>query len=747
MKRLNRLRKLLLSITSLLAFPVAVHAQPLEDVSLEYQSRGVVATIQLSGPIQYLRHFPESHGKTLEIFYDRVKDASSSETWHDNEVRQSPPSRLIPGFTVTTRNQASNPELVIEFSREAEFSVAAGKDNRSLLVTIIPDKRQVVHVPLPFLPTIKPEEKPAAGKVLTAAEEEIAKISQQARDLMIQSRDALAAKKNDVAVVLLNKLLLLPPNDYTEEGQEWIGVARERDGQDEKAKVEYDLYLRIYPNGDGVERVTERLQGLSGVKEGPAMSAAADNQSRKPKTTTFGSVSTTYYYSKSKVDATSIFNNSSSTSSFSQTDQSMLLTTADISERYQGENTDSRLVFRDVDTRNFVSGQPSENRVNAAYGEIKGRTQNYLVRAGRQAATGGGVLGRFDGVAGSYGDAQVIKVNAAAGALVDYSQGPKPRFYGASVDKGDFSIYGINQTVEGLQDRRAVGTEYRHFDDKSNIYGLLDYDTYFKAVNAVQLMGSTKGVAGLPENAMLNIMLDHRKTPSLSIRNALNGATVSSVSALQQTMSVSSIRDLALSRTAMSNMGQIGVTVPYHRKYQVGGDFRLTNTTGLPQSGQTTVYQLDAQGLPIPGTGTLTSQCTGAYTPQGCLDAQQGRGLEKSLTGQIIGSSLYKQGDIWSGSVTFSTSGSVNSQSMFFYNHTQSNSGWMMDVTLQLSNSKDQFGGKTTQYQPMLHGTYGFGRQFTFDGNLGFQHTKYSGPQMTITTARLFASGGVRWDF
>ena len=92
-----------------------VNAQPLDDVSLEFQSQGVVATIHLTGPVQYQNHFPESHGKTLEIYYDRAKDATSNETWVDNETRKSPPSRLIPGFTVTTRDQSTKPKLVIEF--------------------------------------------------------------------------------------------------------------------------------------------------------------------------------------------------------------------------------------------------------------------------------------------------------------------------------------------------------------------------------------------------------------------------------------------------------------------------------------------------------------------------------------------------------------------------------------------------------------------------------------------------------
>ena len=202
-------------------------------------------------------------------------------------------------------------------------------------------------------------------------------------------------------------------------------------------------------------------------------------------------------------------------------------------------------------------------------------------------------------------------------------------------------------------------------------------------------------------------------------------------------MSASSLRELALSRTATSNMGQVGLTVPYREKWQVGGDFRLTNTTGLPASGLTTIDPVT--GLPI---------CNGAApAPQGCIGTQPSRGLEKSVTGQVIGSGLYKQGDIWSGSLTFSTSGTVNGHSLFVYNHNQIESGWMMDTTLQLSSYKDQFGGTTTQFMPMLRGSNRFKERFTFDADGGFQKIDYNGPMSSTKTTRLFCSAGLRWDF
>lgn len=717
-------------------------AQPLDDVSLVMQEKGVVATVKLTGPVHYLRHFPESHGKTLEIYYDRVQDATAAEAWVDNEVRKSPPSGLIPSFTVTTRDQGTKPKLVIEFAREAEYSVTAGKDNRSLLITIQPSKRPVSSGPLPLLPTIKPEPAAAAAGTLTPDAAALADINKQARALMVAGSEALAAKNNETAVDTFNKLLLLPPNDYTQDGQEWVGVARERAKQLNQAKVEYELYLRLYPEGDGAGQVAQRLAGLT-AQAGSSQTSnqgITDSGERKQQARlmSFGSVSTRYYNSNSTIDSTYTLNGTPTSTKLSLTDQSMLISTVDASERYVSEDYDGRLVFRDVNTKNFLTNQPSMNRVNAAYGEIKNRKQDYSMRVGRQSSMGGGVLGRFDGIAGGYGNAQELRVNGVAGALSDYSVGSKPTFYGASVDMGAVSLYGINQNLEGMIDRRAVGTEWRYFKDKKSAYALLDYDVNFKALNAAQFMG-TAGLSAMN----LTFMVDHRKTPSLSIRNALNGAGSSSLNALLQTMSASSLRDLAMSRTATSNMAQVGLTLPFKEKFQVGGDVRLANTSGLPQSGQTT----------DPITGLPQTQCTGTQTTQGCIAAQPGRGTEMIFTGQIVGSGLLQEGDIWSASSSYNKGNAVSGHSIYLYNHHLFGRGFTLDTSLQLYNQTDQFGGTTQRMSPMLRGAYRLKDQLSLEMDAGYESIDYTGPALALgsstntKTTRVFYSAGLRWDF
>jgi len=632
------------------------------------------------------------------------------EVWKDNEVRQSPPSKLFPAFTVTTRDQQTQPRLVIQFAREAKFSVVPGADQRSFLLTIKPDRVAAEPVALPLLPTVRPL--PATPP----ADANLAENNRQGFALMTDARAALAAKKHDAAIEALNKLLLLPPNDYTEVAQEWVGVARERAGQFDKAKTEYDLYLNLYPQGEGVPRVMQRLAGLGGKESGPGIVEAVEKK-QAARWSTFGGITSRYYTSRSKVDSTTIFNNVSDTQSLSLTDQSMLITTEDVSGRYVTDEYDGRLVFRGSQTKNFLDDQSGQNRVSALYGELKGRTRDYLVRMGRQSATGGGVGGRFDGVSGGYGDAQDLRVNGVAGALVDYSSGTKPVFYGASADSGAYSAYLINQTVESVLDRRAVGTEWRYFQDKRFAYALIDYDTNFNALNAAQLTG-TLGLTGMS----LNMMLDHRKTPSLSIRTALNGANTSSIGDLQQVLSASALRDLALARTATSNMGQVGVTLPLNKKFQVGGDLRLSNTSGMEAS------------------GTLNS-------PEGFVAAIPSRGTEKIVSGQVIGSGLYKAGDIWSLSGSVGSSGTVNSTSLYFYNHTTLDKGWTLDSSLQLYRQTDQFNAVTTRFSPMVRGEYALNEQLTFDVDGGIESTKNDGAQVSTKTLRIFASAGLRWYF
>lgn len=689
-------------------------AQPLDDVTLQSGDDSVVATIKLTGPVQYLRHFPENRGKFLEIYYDRSPGAAKDEEWVDNEVRNSPPSHRIPSFSVTTRNQRTQPKLEIEFSREVEYSVSPGKDGRSLLLTIRTEQASPFAAgPLPKLPAIHSATAPAAN-----ADPDVVATSRQARELTVQARDALAAGKNEEAVQAYNQLLMLMPNEYTQDAQEWVGVARERAGQEAKAKIEYELYLKLYGGSEGAARVRQRLAGLGRVTEEKVKLEGAPEKKEKTRMITFGGISSRYYYGTTKQETSYVFNNLPVTDTYSATDQSSLVTNVDVNGRYMSEEYDGRLVFRDVLTKNFLSSQASSNRLYAAYAELKGRNQPFLVRAGRQSSSGAGVLGRFDGVHGGYGVAEDWRVNGSIGSLTDFSSGPRPTFVGASLDRGPVSVFFVNQKLESQLDRRAVGGEYRYFASDRTAYALLDYDTWFRTLNTAMFMGTYSIGTG----TNYTLMLDHRKSPTMSIRNALTGATTASVDALSQSLGADALRDLAVKRTATSNYAQFGMTQALTSKWQVGGDGRLSTITGLPASGSTT-------GL------------------EGYIDATEGTGLEKSVTGQLIGSNLFRDQDVWSGSLTLSKSGIRDGRSLFLFNHSVFGGKWMVDTSMQYYWQNDDASGSLTRFSPMVRVTYQYRDRLSFDGDVGLDFTNTSGATSSSKAVRKYFSAGARWDF
>jgi hypothetical protein len=700
-------------------FSTCVTAAPLEDITLSTETERVVATIRLSGPVANVRYSPPNKGKILDILLDRLPSGLATEEWLDNDVRTSPPSNQIPSFTVKTNLKNIQPKLIIEFSREAEYTVQMGRDGRSIVVGIKIDKVQPkFEGKLPVLPEVK---------ALSATATDIDK---QAAVLMLQGRNALAASDNFAAVDAFNKLLLLPPNDYTQDGQEWVGVARERAGQRDKAKLEYELYLKLYTKGSGVEQVKTRLSQLGAQVITVSPSVTAEQKAAKAKqsqTLAYGSLSMSYYHGASKIDTydtVSQFNSPLTQSTFSAVDQSALLTSVDLTERFISEKYDNRIVFRDTGYSNFLPGQTSRNRLNSAYIEIKNRISDYTARLGRQSATGGGVLGRFDGASFGVGVTPSIRVSAVAGQLSDYSYGEKPKFYGMSADFGAVTLYGINQTVEDVQDRRAVGTEIRYFDPTKTAFSLFDYDTSYSVLNVAMFQGTYSGTPG----RTFNLLLDHRRAPYMSTRNALMGASTAYLNDLLQFLTEDELRDLAAARTGASNLVSIGVTQQISQKWQLGGDIRVSSYDGLSASG-------------------LIDPATQLPTITGFIPDTPGTGNEVAISPQLIGSNLFSSRDTTVFSLSYISSQTYKGQSFYVYSRVNVTDKWSLDASLQLYKQNYDTGTLMTRVMPMLRTSYQVRQSFSLEMDAGVEITHTETATNISDGNRQFYSVGFRWDF
>ncbi len=690
-------------------------AAPLEEVSLQQQGSATLATISMSTPIRFLRAAPSGKARTVEIFYERVAGSSSSETWTDQEVRSTAATASTPAFTVTTRDQATQPKLVLEFAREVDFSITPGADGRSFVIVLKPEAvaAPAAKLVLPLLPEVNPPKLDPAPENAAANE-----VNQQAYGLMQAGRDALAAKNYPLATETFNKLLMLPPNQYSQDGQEWIGVARERGGQTAKAKAEYELYLKVFANSPNVPAVQQRLAGLAAPTVVAPMAASVKKV--EPRSFMQGGIGSRYYFGQSTLTTTYPFNGVNQIDTITLQDQSSLMTNLDATARYLNEDYVTRLVFRDVLTQNFLPKGVNRNRLNSAYVDIKNRKVEFSARLGRQSSSGGGVMGRFDGALAGYGSAQDFRVNAVAGQLAEFSSAPAPVFYGLSVDQGMMSYYLINQTIEGLQDRRGVGAEFKYFATGQMAYAAVDYDIYFGMLNMATANGSLTFES---TGTTFNLMADYRS--NVSTRNALNGALTTSIATLQTRLTDAQIKQLAMDRTIKSSSSQVGITQKLSKNWQLGADLRLSSVAAYAASGDSTLGGL-----------------------QGYLSDYAGSGIEKTITGQLIGSNLYSENDMTSIGTSLTSSALVQgAQSLFIYNRTAFDADLYLDSSWNYYRQSDNYGGNIVRNMPMIRVAYQLGQSLSLDMDTGVELTESTGTNQSTKNTRLFGSLGFRWDF
>jgi hypothetical protein len=540
-----------------------------------------------------------------------------------------------------------------------------------------------------------------------------------------------------VAIETLNKLLNLPPNRASREGLELIGLVRLQTGDNERARSELELFLKLYPAGADSDRVRGRLAALPAVV--PAGRTAAPVPAT---TTTSGSVGVTYYGGKSTT-RTQEFQDSAlgglpvlvNDASISATDQKQLVTTTDLNWRHRDADQDVRFVVRDNYTADLMAGKPDKNRLSALYVDYKSMLRGTSIRLGRQSPLGGGVLGRFDGVSGSYGFAPKWKVNLVGGVPTDKLLDSKRRFWGTSIDAEALtahlsgSLYTMQQTIDSVVERRALGTDLRYFNGGLAMSGSLDYDVLMKALNIASVQGNWQ----LADTSNWNFLFDRRSQPMLMLGNALFFApdpTKPAPTSLQQLLDnnnndLAAVRDQVRAMTARSTQAQLGYTTPIAKNWQAGGNVQLTNVSAID---------------PVP-----------IILPNG----QPATGNQWSLGGQLIGSNLYSVRDTHVFNLSYLTSPTFKGYLVMYNNLSALSDLWQVEPSLQLYTQEDNIGGKLTRWKPGLRVTYHIATQLALESSVDYEVTRQSGTSTNVTGNvnsnvsgnRMFYYFGGRYDF
>jgi hypothetical protein len=572
-------------------------ARALARVDVTQVGDGARVTVLFGCPLRYSSHFPESPLTEMRISLVPLPGCTPAAL---SEVAIRAPAGNAAGLSEVRLEPAGSAlVMTMTFVATVDVSLRPRPDFLGLDAAI-------------FAGTTRRRERASAPPVTAPSSGERALPAPEVLDQQwAEARAAFDANDLATATRLLTRLIEYPEHAYRAEAQELLGLARERSGQLAHAKAEFEEYLRRYPDGPAAGRVSQRLAALTTLDSRPRVDAVGSRTSAM-EWDAFGGWSQEYRYDTMSID--------DGTVSFDLASQSLLVTDGDLSLRGSGE----RIAVQARLNAGYLydmskDGPGNRTRVGYAYAEVSDRVFGLSGRLGRQSTHDGGVLGSFDGLNLGWRPVEDLRFGLTGGSLVDstYDALTTDRQFvslsanwSGAVEGLEIGPYVIDQTYQGVPDRRAVGANLRWFGQGQTLVGLLDYDIDFSAVNMAMLLGTFE----LPGRWMLTGTIDHRKSPFLTTRNALVGQPIQSLDALIAQLGETGVRQLARDRTAEVETVSLGVSHPIGTRLQWIADLAAIRIADLPASGGVAA---------VPGSGT-----------------------EVSLGGQLIANSLLTSGDV-----------------------------------------------------------------------------------------------------
>ncbi|MBV2090789.1 MAG: hypothetical protein KUF72_07850 [Candidatus Thiodiazotropha sp. (ex Ctena orbiculata)] len=560
-------------------------------------------------------------------------------------------------------------------------------------------------------------------------EPELANVDPRITKMMDMIRRTITAGDYAKAVRLLEALLEEPDNIYTQEALELLGLSRERNGQIAHAKGEYRLYLEKYPEGEDAERVRQRLLGLETAPQRPKETLrkrpkpgepGSEEEEERAIWDVYGSFSQNYR--RDKIDSPFVEDEDSIS-------RSEIESFVDFNARRRSEDYDMRMKVTGSYIYDLLDDGENDTTLSDAYIDVEHLDSRTSAKFGRQRLRSSGILNRFDGLVLGYELTPDINIRASAGLPVERSRDTflhdHKQFAGISGDfssifeNWDASLFFVEQRVDGLVDRRAVGGEVRYYDPQKSLFSLVDYDIFHKELGIFMLQTNLR----LENKTSLYLNLDYRTSPILMTSNALSGQSdpdsflpIESIEELQDFYSDDEIYDLALDRTAKSSSISLGVTHPFSDTLQLSGDFTASKTGETPASG-----------------GVLATEATDT---------------EFFYSFQVIKNDLLKQGDIGVFTLRYSDSDTSDTYRVGVSSRYPITNAWRVNPRLDVSyrENKENDGTRFT-VSPFLRMDYRLRKDFTFELEGGVNWFEEDDGTEVTNFTDFFFYAGYRWDF
>lgn len=536
--------------------------------------------------------------------------------------------------------------------------------------------------------------------------------AKQLGSLMQRAKTDFRNKNYSSAIRYLTALTTTDNHKDSQEALELLGMTRQRNGQNAHAVVVYEKYLKLYPETDGANRVNQRLAGLLTATSAPRKKIhIATTAEDINEVTAYGSLSQSYLNNRAIIDDIG-----------KVTTLSQLITYLDVTAIHKSNKFDQLYQFTADHNYDFIDDEDdSEFRFIEAYYEASYRKTGTSGRFGRQLLRIGGIRKRFDGISAGYQINPDMRLNVLGGFPVDIdnktSINEHRTFYGFTFETGtflqhwDMNLFYFSQEYDGLTDGNSVGTEVRYRDKRTSVFGLIDYDTFYKEVNILQLNANILFDHG--RTAYMNAFM--RTSPILSISNALIGRSEETIEELQKVLNIEQIYQLARDRTANYQTVTVGGSTPISEKYQVTTDLTLSSVSETAASG----------GVP----------------------ATEAIGPDYFLSAQLVGNNLLMKHDTGVFGIRYYSTEPSDTISFILNTRFPITRLWRINPRLQYDIRKFDDDRSQQKLRATVRTDYRYFKKVRFDAEIGYDTTSEESNGQSLGNNNLFFMLGYRWDF
>jgi tetratricopeptide (TPR) repeat protein len=533
----------------------------------------------------------------------------------------------------------------------------------------------------------------------------------QLEDLMLRAKTSIKKEDYSQAVRYLTAVVEAGEHQYSPEALELLGLARQRKGQNAHAAAIYEKYLEKYPTSEGATRVQQRLSGLITATRDPRDEIRMESDASSNRLDTFGSFSQYYRNDRATSDGIDTV-----------TVASQLISFIDATSIARTLNYDHQFRLISDHTYDFEADEDaSEFRFVEMYYDLNLKKSGSSGRIGRQRLPIGGLLRRYDGISAGYQINPDMRINLLGGYPVEIdnktSINSKKTFYGITFETGLFfehwemNLFYFDQSYDGLDDGTNIGTEIRYKDKTKSIFGMIDYDTFYKEINTVQFNANLLFDHGF--TAYLNAFM--RKTPFISIENALIGRPEQSIEELQQNLDIEQIYQLARDRTADSENITVGGAKQLSEKFRVNADITFSRLDGTIASG----------GVPA--------------TPE--------KGTDFLISAQLVGNNLLMDRDTGVLGIRYYDTDYADTLSFIGNTRFYITREWLINPRLQYDIREISDGRSQNKLRALFRTDYRIRNLARLDFEVGYDDITDDGISSTLATNYLYFTLGYRLGF